>query len=203
RHLNDGLQLGDIERFLQMVVGPGFAGQLGDIGISAEENDGNILCFGGQLEQTGSFDAAGTGYPVVHQDHIRVKGPDLADDLVGIAQGLHIEAFFSQDDGTDLQDIQIVIQYQNSFVHVRVLLQISAINSVPANGKNNSPVSNEQRLERIPGQSREKMHRNDHSREQIGSFQVEGKLICDRQQHAGEAHQGKKKIENDLSPGFQ
>jgi hypothetical protein len=62
-------------------------------------------------------------------------GVDLVDDLVGIIEGLHIEALFFQDDGTDLKNVQVIIQYQYSFVHIRVLVQISAINSMPANRK--------------------------------------------------------------------
>src|ERR1700749_1722978 len=69
-HLDDSFQFCDIEWFLEEIVGACFAGQLGHVAIGAEENDGNIVGARVAFEQAGGFDAAGTGYPVVHQDHI-------------------------------------------------------------------------------------------------------------------------------------
>ena len=124
-HLHYSFELGDVKRFLKEIVGLGFAGQLGDIAVGAEEYDGNIMCFGGQLECPGSFDATGAGYPVIHEDDIGLIDPDLIDDLVGGVQCRDVKAFFLQNDGADLQDVRIVIQYQYPFIHNMLLLQIS------------------------------------------------------------------------------
>ena len=116
-HLDDPFQFGDVEWFLEEVVGVGFAGELGDVAIGAEEDDGDVLCAGVQFQEAGGFDAAGPGYPVIHDDDVGLIAADLADHLVAVVERLNVKSFFLQHNGADLQDIDVVVQYENPFIH--------------------------------------------------------------------------------------
>ena len=108
-HLDDPFQLGDVERFLEEVVGVCFAGELGDVAVGAEEDDGDVLGFGGEFEEAGCFDAAGSGDPVVHEDDVGLIVLCVVDDLVGVVEGLDLVSFFAEDNSADLQDIQVIV----------------------------------------------------------------------------------------------
>ena len=112
-----GFQLGDVEGFLKEIIRPGFLGELADIAVGTEENNGYVLETGLILELLGRGDPAGSGYPVVHQDDVGHVAPYILQDIGGIVQGGYIKPFLLEYDRADLKDVEVIVKYQYPFVH--------------------------------------------------------------------------------------
>lgn len=120
--MDDGVfQFGNIKRFLEKIIRFCILGELADIAVGAEENDGYSLNIWFVLKLSGRLDPARARYPVIHENDIGLIAPDIFKDIGGIIERGYVKPLFFENDRADLKDIQIVIKYQYPFVHVTQL----------------------------------------------------------------------------------